>query len=169
MKYNCPTDVCAIARLSEGSATNSLTDRFPKYFLTMKRELTDAQGHIFAKMEYDPPHNMIITQWIGHQDEERVRQWGPLFVEMLRQHGASKLLNDSREVTGSWDEVNDYLAYTLAPQALAAGLQCFAHVVPAGLDGKMSIVDLHRKLGDRLKMKVFLSEEEAITWLDSSA
>lgn len=109
----------------------------------------------------------MYARWVGEQNGETVQLGCLACLEMIIEQGAGKLLNDSSQVTGPWYEINEWVATYLTPRALSAGLQYFAFVVPPGLEGKLSVVDLHQRIGGLVHMRIFLEAEEAESWLAS--
>jgi hypothetical protein len=135
--------------------------------LVMKRQLTDAIGQVFVTMEYDESQGWIYARWTGEQTDNTVREGSLACLDLVQMFQTSKFLNDSSLVTGTWPKTNEYLACYPIPEAIKAGLRYFAYVVPPGLEGKISVVDLHQRIGELITMKVFLEAKEAEKWLQS--
>lgn len=133
----------------------------------MKKQLTDATGQVYLTIMYDPGLGLTRAQWTGEQTNETVLLGAMASLEMVRKHRSTKFLNDSSLVTGTWHEANAFIADQITPEALKAGLRYFAYVVPPSLEGKLSIVDLHQRVGDLIHIKVFYSAGEAEEWLKS--
>jgi hypothetical protein len=133
----------------------------------MEEKLTDAEGHVFLTIAYDQSLGITRASWLGEQSDETVRPGASACLEIIRQSRSSKFLNDSSQITGTWLESNPWIAEKLIPEAIQAGLKYVAFVLPAGLEGKISIVDLHQLVGDLVQMKAFMSLELAEDWLKS--
>lgn len=133
----------------------------------MQKQLTDAEGQVFVTIAYDQDLDLAYTQWQGEQTDETVRKGAKACLETVQQYHTLKFLNDSSLVTGTWHTSNAWIAENLFPKAVEAGLKYMAFVLPTGLEGKISIVDLHQLVGDLVIMKVFMSPNEALDWLKS--
>ncbi|MFP4088972.1 MAG: hypothetical protein ACLFUB_12975 [Cyclobacteriaceae bacterium] len=73
-------------------------------------------------------------------------------------------MNDNSQLSGSWDEANDWIAQNWMPRALAAGLKKFAHITSLDVFGALSAEELLTKAGD-FEMRIFSDRKEAEAWL----
>ncbi len=133
----------------------------------MKKQVTDAKGHVFVTIDHDRKLGITRAHWIGEQTDETVSLGAKAILEVVQRHSTSKFLNDSSQVTGTWQQSYDLISDELIPEAVKAGLRFLAYVPPQSLEGKLFIVDMHQRVGDLLQIRVFGSAEVAEEWLES--
>lgn len=133
----------------------------------MKKQVTDSNGHVFVTIDHDQKLGITRARWIGEQTDETVLLGAKAILEIVQQHNTSKLLNESSQVTGTWQQTYDLISGELVPEAVKAGLRYLAYVLPQSLEGKLFIVDLHQRVGDIIQIRVFTSAEVAEDWLES--
>ncbi|AKQ47661.1 hypothetical protein TH63_11605 [Rufibacter radiotolerans] len=118
-------------------------------------------------MEYQQEHDCIYIKWEGHISAENVVEVAEKYLTLQRVMRCPKLLNDKRDVTGDWEEANDWLQYEWLPQVLETGLQYFAFVLPRDLHDLATAQDLERRLANTIKVGLFYDAGTAEQWLDS--
>ena len=134
----------------------------------MKRVLKNSFGKIYLTITHEEKNGWICNDWAGTLAVDNVMQGATEVMDVMRQTGCRYLLNDNRQVTGSWNQANDWIEQAWMPQALALGLRRFAHVVPAALFGVASAEEMLRRAGDRFEMRLFKSGTEAEEWLKAA-
>ncbi|MBW7468888.1 hypothetical protein K0O23_17565 [Pontibacter aydingkolensis] len=107
----------------------------------------------------------IEAKWFGHITADDVVTAAKVYLELIRKHPNPKLLNDKTAVSGDWEEANDWLEYEWLPQAMKAGLKCFAHVYSHNLFSRLSARDLYLRIIPNIQMENFLSRRNAKQWL----
>ena len=131
----------------------------------MKKELKNSFGKVYLTITWDEKNGWIINNWEGMLSVENVMQGASEVLKVMRQTGCHYLLNDNRQVTGSWNQANDWIEQTWMPQALALGLRRFAHIVPSAMFGVTSAEEMLKRMGQRFEMRLFKSRQEAKQWL----
>lgn len=107
----------------------------------------------------------IEAKWQGHITADNVVCAAQAFLEFLRKNPCQKLLNDKSEVTGDWQEANDWLQFEWLPQALGAGLRYLAHVYSLSMFSKLAARELEERITPQLSMKNFYERRLAEEWL----
>jgi PAS domain S-box-containing protein len=116
---------------------------------------------------YNPEAKRIEADWLGFQDLTSVKHGCMLMLDMLRENKAEKVLNDNRNVLGTWSEASDWAGSEWLPMMEKAGLKYFAWIFSASafsqLSAKKSIDVMQGNIVTRFFTDVKLAEE----WLDS--
>lgn len=131
----------------------------------MKKELKNSFDKIYLTIEFDKSDSWIYNNWLGVLPTEKVIQGCQATIDFLRENPCTKMLNDNRQVVGSWSAANDWIAQHWAPQVLALGLKRFAHVVSPGIFGQASASEMVTRVGTQLEMRLFQDILLAKTWL----
>jgi hypothetical protein len=88
-------------------------------------------------------------------------------LKILKQHHARKWLSDDRENSALGSENTDWSQTIWAPQARAAGWNCWAVVLPKELIGQMNMkqfIELNSEKG--VSVCVFSDPAQALVWLE---
>jgi hypothetical protein len=131
----------------------------------MQHTFTNSFGKPYLITEWDATNGWLYNRWMGLLSTENVIQGATEGLAVMRQTAATAILNDNREVTGSWNQANEYLAQEWLPQAVALGLRRFAHVLAPGIFAQMSAEQLHVRVGTRFEMQLFNDLDSARQWL----
>ena len=131
----------------------------------MKKELTNSFDKVFLTIEFDVVNKWIYNNWFGVLPTEKVIQGGQATIDFLKGTPCPHMLNDNRNVVGSWSMANDWIAQNWVPQVLALGLKRFAHVVSPGIFGQASAAEMINRVGTQLEVRLFQDIELAKAWL----
>lgn len=126
-------------------------------------ELRHMMGDLYVTIQRKQDY--IEAKWQGHITADDVVCAAQAFLELLREDPCSKLLNDKSEVTGDWQEANDWLQFEWLPQVLGAGLRYMAHVYSFSMFSKLAARDLEERITPQLSMKNFYERRLAVEWL----
>jgi hypothetical protein len=129
--------------------------------ITLRR----GDGSIFLTLQLNQPDNWIHAHWYGPQTLGTVMNGGLTHLESIRQQPCSKLLNDHRDLVGTFIEANDWIEQVWTPLIIAAGLRSIGQVVSPDVFSQYSIEDLKHRIGDQLDLHLFDNIEEAQEWL----
>ncbi|WP_230407153.1 hypothetical protein [Pontibacter cellulosilyticus] len=127
--------------------------------------LKHEQGDVFLMFTYKKKY--IEAKWFGHITADDVVTAAKVYLELIRKKPHTKLLNDKSLASGDWQDANDWLEYEWLPQAMEAGLKCFAHVYSYNMFSKLSARDLYLRIIPDLQMENFLSRRNAKAWLEA--
>ena len=134
----------------------------------MYNELINTLGKPFFRWELDKENNWLYLNWIGYISDENGRNATKLFLELLREHQCTSVLNDNREVCGPWgggEAGSKWLQETVFPAAAALGLKYMAHILAPNIAAALSSQDLHRRVDGHFEMRIFGEMEKGKAWL----
>lgn len=135
----------------------------------MKKQLKDEQQNIFYEVEYLVSEKILYSNWTGsYLSVDQVKEGSLLALDLMRENECQLLLNDNRELEGTWDEANEWIANEWMPQAIQSGLKRFAHILPQDLFAELSaelMEENAKKVEGGFQLKMFNNREEAENWL----
>ena len=133
----------------------------------MQYELKNTFDKVYLTREYDTRHNWYYNNWIGYITVEQVIEGASFYLQKLRETPSPKLLNDNRQLVGSWTAANDWIAQEWEPHAITAGLKWFALVVSPGTFAQLSAEAMSQRLSLGIETRVFEDIDQAKKWLHS--
>ena len=122
-------------------------------------------GHVIVTLSYDEAHDLIYADWQNHLTGNEVIMAGEKYLELIQTYPCPRLLSDKSQVTGDWSDANDWLEYAWIPEAMNAGLNCFAYILSEDIYNRLSGLDLYKRLEGEIKFKLFSNRKQAIEWL----
>lgn len=132
----------------------------------MQRTLINSLGISYLETRYEKEQKWVNNNWIGYVMVEEVKAGADACLDLVKENGCSKLLNDNTNLTGPWDQANEWIATNWMPRALALGLKQFAHVVSEDVFGAISAEDMQTRVNEfDFEMRIFSSKSEAEQWL----
>ncbi len=133
----------------------------------MKTTLTNSFDKIFLTIEFDAANQWIYNNWMGVLPTDKVIEGCQATIEFLRENRCACMLNDNRQVIGSWNSANDWIAASWMPQVLKLGLKRFALIVSPGIFGQASAEEMVTRVGNQLEIRLFKDLELAKQWLSA--
>ena len=131
----------------------------------MKTTLTNSFDKVFLTIEFDAANQWLYNNWTGVLPTDKVIQGCQATIEFLRENRCAHMLNDNRQVIGSWNSANDWIAANWMPQVLKLGLKRFAHIVSPGIFGQASAEEMVTRVGNQLEIRLFKDVDLAKEWL----
>lgn len=136
-------------------------------------ELKDTKGNTFYRAYADRENGWVYSGWFGvYLSVEQIQEAALAGLELLKEAGMTKLLNDNSQLEGVWDEANEWIANVWMPQAIGAGLHRFAHILSPDLFAQLSaeFMEDNSKVmpEEAFQLRLFNSREEAEAWLQRS-
>lgn len=131
----------------------------------MTTSLRRGDGSIYLTFKYHPDEDWIHAQWFGRQTLGSVMDGGLTYLEVMRRKPCAKLLNDHRELVGTFVEANEWIQTVWTPLVMAEGLRSIGQVVSPDVFGHLAIEDLKNRIGDKLDIYLFNDLQEAKHWL----
>ena len=131
----------------------------------MKTTLTNSFDKVFVTIEFDAANQWLYNNWTGVLPTDKVIQGCQATIEFLRENRCAHMLNDNRQVIGSWNSANDWIAANWMPQVLKLGLKRFAHIVSPGIFGQASAEEMVTRVGNQLEIRLFKDVDLAKDWL----
>jgi hypothetical protein len=131
----------------------------------MTTELTNSVGEVYLTLEYDSENHWIYTNWIGYQTQANATEGSEVYLQLMRRYACPYLLNDNRNLTGSWNHTVAWVATEWAVRARNQGVTHFAHIISPDAMGAGTAKMLHSGLSGYLTMRLFNNMLEAQAWL----
>jgi len=131
----------------------------------MEKEILTDAGKTFYTIELNP-EGWLHARWIGEITDKKVQEGGKLIILFTKKTGCQYLVNDNRELEGSWLSAIDWIEQELMPDLIKAGNMYIAHILSPDFITKFSAVELNERL-KKDHFKLFTSLDEAETWIKS--
>lgn len=114
----------------------------------------------------NPSHKRIELDWTGFQNFDTVQKGCLRALEMITVHKCTSVLNDNRNVLGTWSEASDWAGEVFFPMMEKEGIKRLAWIfspsVFSQLSAKKSIdVDV-----SNITTQFFTDDKEARKWLE---
>ena len=90
------------------------------------------------QLRYNRANNCIEANWTGFQNRETVQHGCKSMLDMVIKHQCTKILNDNREVLGTWSEASEWVGETFFPMLEKAGLKYLAWIFSASIFSQLS-------------------------------
>jgi hypothetical protein len=126
---------------------------------------TVKSAHSCISLEYVKEQDWFYVKWSGHINPDDVVAVAQKYLEIQQEKRCPKLLNDKSEVTGEWEEANNWLQYEWMPQVQETGLQYCALVLSRDMHDQTTAQDLQRRLSAYCKVALFCDLASAQQWL----
>ncbi len=123
--------------------------------------------HVQITLEHVPEKDWIYIKYCGHLNAADVIAAAERELELQKELRVPKILNDKSEVTGDWEEANDWLEYEWLPIATANGLRYFSMVLSRDLHDLGPAQDLEKRFPPICQAKLFRNPNQAAAWLES--
>ncbi|MDQ3292254.1 MAG: hypothetical protein M3Q05_13285 [Bacteroidota bacterium] len=120
----------------------------------------------FIEIEYDPQNEWLYVNWIGSFDEERGMTGCEDVLLALQKYQVNKIINDNRNVVGSWDEAVSWLVNSWFPRFLGVGCFYIAWVQSPCLESQASMAQTLQFEIPNVTILVFNDVETAKNWLN---
>lgn len=129
------------------------------------QELTSSTGKTYLTIHYDEQHHWVYNDWNGYVSPDNVKQGSRAVLNAIVQYSAALGLNDNRHLVGRWDDAVEWIEQEWIPNAAAAGLRYYAHVVNADAFAAASSGEMLSRVQGRFQMRIFSDYSEARDWL----
>lgn len=114
------------------------------------------------EIEHDPRENILYCRWKGFQDTGKIMASGDLILQHVRSRNIAKVLNDNRDVRGSWQDAARWTKEQWFPAMKAAGLKYFAWIIARDL---FAVISARTAMEGHLIAREFETYDEAQQWL----
>jgi hypothetical protein len=123
-------------------------------------------NQVFHFIELDYLKQEIIYHgWVGYRTNEQIKQvLDNHFLSIYYQHKCKSMLIDNSKMSGSFADINDWLATYFMPKMIKAGLQNCAVVFPQNVFAQLAVEDWDKKVGG-FSSRNFGSVHDALAWL----
>jgi hypothetical protein len=134
--------------------------------LLHKEELKDDEG-VFVQIELPLDDDWLYINWIGYQDEYRIRTGMNRIIVLLKKFNIYKLLNNNNNHHGGYPKsIYNWIENDWLPRALESGLRCTATILSPKVFSRLSAIQMETKF-DSGNYKNFDDKEDAEKWLKS--
>ena len=113
----------------------------------------------------DRQNQWLYVDWKGFQDNQTVKAGCLKMLEMLKAAAFSKVLNDNRNVLGTWSDAVEWVANEWFPMMEAAGLKCFAWIYSQSTFSQLSADKSVDVLKGSITTRFFNDTDEGSKWL----
>lgn len=116
---------------------------------------------------HNPGKQRLELDWTGFQNFDTVQKGCLKALDMISLHKCTSVLNDNRNVLGTWSEASDWAGEVFFPMMEKEGITHLAWIFPQSVFGQLSA----RKSIDvdvsNITTQFFTDDMEAREWLDS--
>ncbi|WGQ11425.1 ATP-binding protein [Pedobacter gandavensis] len=145
------------------------------YFRLPLKELTavpQAEKHQLyeddnLRVFYNKLQNRIDARWTGFHNGESVQHGAMVMMAMLKANGCTKILNDNREVLGTWSDALEWVGKTWFPIAEKAGLRYFAWTNSADILAQFSAQKRADMAIGEVLVQFFSEIQSAEDWINT--
>lgn len=110
-------------------------------------------------------NDWLEIDWTGFQDVDSVKSGGARILEIMRNSGVHKVLNDNTNVSGTWSEAADWTGQHWFPEMEKAGLRYFAWIYSPSMFSRLSAEKaVDAKIGNTV-IQFFTDVASARKWL----
>lgn len=119
------------------------------------------------KAVFDEVNNIIVLEFSGRPNLDEFKEVAMSALELLKQHKAGKILNDTSQLEIVSIENQDWTQEVWFPEAGKLGLKHFAFLMPSDIFGQVSAQQANEKAESEgaIRIKYFDSKDEAVEWL----
>lgn len=121
--------------------------------------------HAHISIFYDEINDIVHVKWKGHMNAEDVLMAAKAYLGLQEKWKCPNLLNDKSQVTGDWEDANNWLEYEWLPDAVQLDLKRFAHVLSQDFQQMASAKDMIERFAKHCEAALFWDVEMAQKWL----
>jgi hypothetical protein len=129
--------------------------------------LRNPKDNPICRLSYDERARCVTVVWRKFATSVQLRFVHEILLEMLRQHGARKILGDDADLPVVHAEDQRWIVEDWLPRAKEAGLEAVATSQSHTFFGKLSIASVQFKLAKEIAIRVFPNIHLAHAWLRS--
>lgn len=115
----------------------------------------------------DLENEWVYANWIGTPTTQQVKDGLDIILKAMQENKIGKILNDNRELKGTWTGALEWIVNDWTPRAIKAGYSAVAFIYSKDVFGKFSVDSLLKQTDENgpVKQKPFRDMEEAKIWL----
>lgn len=113
---------------------------------------------------YETDTGILQCVWIGDQTDEGIKTAGAVIINIIQENRITKILNDNRQVKGSWKDVAVWVNEDWFPAITNAGVNRFAWIYSTDVFARFSA---RKAAGNTAIVKFFKKVEDAVEWLEA--
>ncbi len=132
--------------------------------------IENAKGGIAFRMYYRAAKNYLFVEWSGYTVRKDIVAGGLAEIEWAEANakrlGCTALINDNRQLRGSWETAVEWVRNEWSPRMRAAGFRRSAIVMSPDLFTQVSAETMAaRSQVDTVEFRVFASLADAERWV----
>ncbi|NBW35499.1 MAG: hypothetical protein EBR30_10870 [Cytophagia bacterium] len=129
--------------------------------------LKNSKGDEYVFVYYDTLLNATIDEWVGKfETKENFVAGLNLVLSNITKYRSKKWLADLTKIEGDFSPMKDYILEFIVPEAKKVGLSFEAVVLPFDIFAMLSVQSTVDEFED-FAIKIFLTVEDAVNWLNS--
>jgi LytTr DNA-binding domain len=117
----------------------------------------------YLVVEYDE-RGFVYANWKGYVSVEQVKEGVEKILNLHIQYHCHRLINDNRELFGSWTQCIRWFETDFMPRAIATGLEKIAFIYSRDPSARYS-VDRFLEVNDQYSAQTFEDHRTAIDWI----
>lgn len=148
------------------------TELLAKLMRAVENELVDGaellrnpEDNPICRLSYDESARCVTVVWRKYATSVQLRFVHEILLQMLRRHGARKILGDDTDLPVVHAEDQKWIVEDWLPRAKEAGLKAVASSLSHTFFGKLSIASVQFKLAKEIAIRAFPSIQLAHAWL----
>lgn len=109
--------------------------------------------------------NIFFHGWIGYRTNDQIKQvLDGHFMNLYKQYKCKNMIIENSRMSGSFNEINDWLATYFMPKMIEIGLKNNAVVLPQNIFAQLAVEEWDKKVGG-FTTRNFGSVNDALNWL----
>jgi hypothetical protein len=116
---------------------------------------------------YDKRNQIVVMDWVGYATSAQLKEGSEAMLNELIQHGAHKVLADTRDMALISSEDRQWIEKDFLPRAMKKGFKAVALVKPLTYHNAAAIEAITTiARNSNLQINIFDHKEDAIEWLN---
>lgn len=124
----------------------------------------------YVTIYFEEKHQVVVARWFKMTSVDNIKHGTDQYLEAMQHYGTTYILADLRQIKGSFTAIGEWLSTDWGPRAYQAGLKAIGMLPSSDIFVKFSLDMINKQYekGDQLiNFRVFTSEEDGFTWLNS--
>ncbi len=118
-------------------------------------------------ISYNNKYERLDTDWKGFQNMETMQKGCMLILEMLTNNNCYKIVNDNRNVLGTWSEASEWVGEKFFPMMEKSGIKYFAWVFSPSVFSRLSAKKSVDMAVGNIITQFFTDKAKAEEWINS--
>ncbi|WP_158824962.1 ATP-binding protein [Mucilaginibacter lacusdianchii] len=118
-------------------------------------------------ISYNEAHQWLDVDWVGYQNLESVQNGCMHMLNLLQKNKCRKVVNDNRNVLGTWSEAAEWVGQEWFPMAEKAGLRYVAWIFSSSAFSQLSARKSINVMQGNVTTQFFIDMHEAKEWIDA--
>lgn len=129
-------------------------------------EFSSALDTIYCRITFEESNRYVYLRWYGdYISVEEIARAGNWELDECEKRKTTRIINDNRELNGSWDHSNEWNAEVWLPRALQLGINKLAHIISENIFEKLSAEEMQVIFAGKIEVRTFKDFESAEQWI----